>query len=435
MAKTRTRERTTIPAIPDIKNDVVSLKSLIPYAKNSRKHTEKQIDVLVKLIKEYGFTNPVLVWKGNEIIAGHARVIAAERAGLTKVPVRRCDHLTDAQRRALVIADNKSAMIDFAWNDEHLNAELSFLNDLGVDLTLTGFDTAELPNFDASPSVGTTDEEDDVPAKPTKAKTKLGDLIILGRHRLVCGDSTSEVDVQKLLNGKTPVLMVTDPPYGVDYNADWRNEMGLDAEGKKQRKKSGKVIDPSKVQGRAVGKVKNDHTPSWKKAYELFKGSVAYVWHASYFTDVVASELKNTGFEIKAQIIWNKNNIVFGRGDYHWKHEPCWYVVRGGKKHNWKGGRKQNTVWDIDKPIKSETGHSTQKPVECMRRPMLNNSDKGDIIYDPFGGSGTTMIAAESEGRICYMMELDPLYCDVIVKRWEQFTGGKAQRPERSSTK
>lgn len=207
--------------------------------------------------------------------------------------------------------------------------------------------------------------------------------------------------------------MVTDPPYGVEYDADWRNHA---------MRSSGAAVG-----GRAIGKVSNDDNADWREAWALFPGEVMYVWHAGQKAHIVAESLEVMDFEIRAQIIWAKNNIVISRGHYHPKHEPCWYAVRKGGTGHWSGDRKQATVWNIDKPLKSETGHSTQKPVECMRRPIENNSNPGQVVYDPFLGSGTTMIAAESTGRFCYGLELSPAYCDVIVKRWEEYTGKKAE--------
>ena len=207
--------------------------------------------------------------------------------------------------------------------------------------------------------------------------------------------------------------MVTDPPYGVEYDADWRN---------KAFRSDGSVIGD-----RAVGKVENDDKADWREAWALFPGEVAYVWHAGSMAHIVAESLLACDFNIRAQIIWSKSQFVIGRGDYHPHHEPCWYAVKKTGKGHWNGDRKQSTIWNIDKPKKSETGHSTQKPVECMRRPIVNNSSPGQAVYEPFCGSGTTLIACEMEGRACHAIELNPAYIDVIVKRWEDFTGEKAE--------
>lgn len=214
--------------------------------------------------------------------------------------------------------------------------------------------------------------------------------------------------------------MVTDPPYGVEYDPAWRND-ALRADG-------------SAIGCRAIGKVENDDRADWTEAWKLFGGDVAYVWHAGLFAQVVADSLIAAGFELKTQIIWNKSNFAIGRSHYHWKHEPCWYVVRKGKTGHWNGDRTQSTVWDIQKPNKSETGHGTQKPVECMERPIRNNSNYGDSVYEPFSGSGTTIIAAEQTGRRCYAMELSPNYVDVAVKRWQTATGKVAYLEESGKT-
>ena len=225
----------------------------------------------------------------------------------------------------------------------------------------------------------------------------------------MCGNSTSADDVKKLLGMAKPHLMVTDPPYGVEYDAEWRKERGIS-------------------NGGAFGKVLNDDKADWREAWALFPGHIAYVWHADLRANSVFDSLIACDFKMRAQIIWAKNSLVMGRGDYHFQHEPCWYAVKG--KGNWTGDRKQTTLWEIDKPQKSETGHSTQKPVECMRRPIVNNSAIGDCVYDPFLGSGTTVIAAQTTERQCYGMELNPAYVDIAVRRWQDFTGKKAVHAE-----
>jgi DNA modification methylase len=212
------------------------------------------------------------------------------------------------------------------------------------------------------------------------------------------------------MGGEVAVLMVTDPPYGVAYDANWRNEMDM-ANGKPYGE-------------RAIGKVTNDDRIDWGAAYSLFTGDVVYVWHCGRSAREVSQNIEDAGFDIVAQIIWVKNNIVIGRGDYHYKHEPCWYAVRKGKNHNWQGSRKESSVWEIDKPLKSETGHSTQKPLECMSKPIENNTAIGDLVYDPFLGSGTTMVAAHRLGRRCFGVEIDPAYCAVSIQRWVDVTGG-----------
>jgi DNA modification methylase len=240
--------------------------------------------------------------------------------------------------------------------------------------------------------------------------TKPGDLWLLGGHRVLCGDSTKPEDVARLMAGEKADMMVTDPPYGVEYDADWRNQA--------------KRPDGTAYGASAVGKVSNDDRADWRESWALFYGDVAYVWHAGCRSPEVAESLEVCNFVIRNLIIWAKNSMVIGRGDYHHQHEPCWYVVRKGAAGRRTDDRTQTTLWQIDKPQKSETGHSTQKPVECMARPMRNH--EAALIYDPFLGSGTTLIAAEQLGRKCYGMEISPAYCDVIVQRWENLTGKKA---------
>lgn len=245
---------------------------------------------------------------------------------------------------------------------------------------------------------------------PKSATSKLGDVWILGHHRLVCGDSTNAQTVAACLNGVHPHLMVTDPPYGVKYDADWRVRAG---------------VNPDNG-GTAVGAVKNDDRSDWSEAWALFPGEVAYIWHAGVHSPIVADSLARNGFERRALIVWAKSNYPMGRGHYHHKHEPCWYVVKKGGTGHWSGDRKQTTLWEIDSPRKSETGHSTQKPVECMKRPIMNNSVAGDLVYEPFSGSGTTIIAGEMTGRPVHAIELAPEYVDVGVIRWQEFTGQQA---------
>jgi DNA modification methylase len=363
-------------------------------------------------IREFGFTNPVLVDGDRGIIAGHGRVLAARKLGLNEVPVIELTHLTEAQRRAYVIADNKLAL-NAGWDMDLLKVELGGLQADGFDLGLTGFSGDELAGLFAESTDGLTDP-DEAPEVPVDPVSVLGDVWLLGRHRIVCGDCTDALVVDKALNGVKPHLMVTDPPYGVVYDADWRNK-AMRADG-------------SPIAGRAVGKVLNDDRADWREAWALFPGDVAYIWHAGNMAHIVADSLLASGFGIRAQIIWAKSQFVIGRGHYHPHHEPCWYAVREkqGATGHWNGDRKQSTLWQIDKPRKSETGHSTQKPVECMKRPIENNSSPGQAVYEPFSGSGTTIIAAEMTGRSCHAIELNPAYVDVAIKRWQDFTGQQA---------
>ncbi|KJS44337.1 MAG: DNA methylase [Roseovarius sp. BRH_c41] len=380
-----------------------AVADLIPYANNARSHSEAQVARIAGSIREFGFNNPVLVDGANGIIAGHGRVLAARKLGLDRVPVIELAHLSEAQKRAYILADNRLAE-QAGWDRDLLALELTDLDELGVDLAGIGFEGAEL---DALLNHAQGDpREEETPEPPVDPVSRRGDLWCLGSHRLLCGDATSEVDVTRLLDGIKPHLMVTDPPYGVEYDPAWRNDVGA---AKTER----------------TGKVLNDDRADWRAAWALFPGDVAYVWHGALHATTVAESLNASGFEIRSQIIWAKDRLVLSRGHYHWQHEPCWYAVRG--TGHWSGDRKQSTLWSIpNRDQDAATVHGTQKPVECMRRPILNNSSPGQAIYEPFCGSGTTMIAAETTGRACHAMELDPAYVDVIVQRWEQFTGETA---------
>ncbi|MDO5757315.1 MAG: site-specific DNA-methyltransferase [Rhodobacterales bacterium] len=384
---------------------------LVPYAQNARTHSESQVAQIAASISEFGFTNPILVGGDSVIIAGHGRLMAAQQLGVEKVPVIVLDHLSEAQRRALVIADNKIAE-NAGWDEDLLRAELEVLQDFEFDLSLVGFSDEELNDllgdFDGEGEAGAMDGEDEVPDAPVDPVSLLGDMWILDGHRLLCGNSTVASDVERLLGGVRPMLMVTDPPYGVDYDPSWRNTTGASAT-------------------RRTGKVLNDDRADWREAWALFPGDVAYVWHGALHATTVADSLIDCGFNVRSQIIWAKDRLVLSRGDYHWQHEPCWYAVKKTGKGHWAGDRKQTTLWHIaNKDQDAQTVHGTQKPVECMRRPILNNSSPGQAIYEPFMGSGTTLIAAETTGRVCFGIELNPVYVDVGVERWQNLTGKTA---------
>lgn len=382
-----------------------SLDRLIPLARNARTHDEVQIAEIAGSIRSFGFTNPILVGERGDIVAGHGRLAAARKLGLGEVPVIVLAGLTEVQRRQLVLADNRIAM-NAGWDLEMLGLELKDLRDLGADLSILGFAEGELAEALApAGSPGLTDE-DEIPEVAEAAVSVLGDVWCLGGHRLACGDSTDPKVVRLVLGDVLPDLMVTDPPYGVNYDPTWRHRLGVNRSARR-------------------GKVKNDDQADWGPAWALFPGSIAYVWHGALHASTVSQSLEREGFSIRAQIIWAKERMVIGRGDYHWAHEPCWYAVR--KKGNWTGDRKQTTLWTISsRDQDADTVHGTQKPVECMRRPMLNNSNPGQAIFDPFLGSGTTLIAAETTGRTCLGIELDPLYVDVAIRRWQAFTGKHA---------
>lgn len=389
------------------------VKSLVPYAKNARTHSAAQVAQIARSIEKFGFTNPILADGANGVIAGHGRLLAAAKLGMAKVPVIALEGLSEADKRALILADNKLAL-DAGWDEDMLRLELADLTALGGDLDLTGFSTIELA--DLMGGGGGKTDPDEAPEVPKDPVVRLGDLWHLGAHRLLIGDSTDKAAVGKLLAGVMPLLMVTDPPYGVNYDPTWRDK-----------------AERNRMAPARTGKVASDNRSDWREVWRLFPGDIAYVWHGGLHSAVVAESLVSSDFEMRAQIVWNKTVMTIGRSDYHWKHEPCWYAVRKGKVGRWSGDRKQTTVWDIASPLhimsgskEVKTEHPTQKPIECMRRPILNNSKRGDAVYEPFAGSGTTLIACEMEKRVCYGMEIDPAYGQVIVERWEAFTGEKA---------
>ncbi len=392
-----------------LKIKMTPVAQLVPYAANARTHSEQQIAQIAASITEFGFTNPILTGAANIIIAGHGRLLAAQKLGIDKVPVIVLEHLDEAQRRALVIADNKLAE-NAGWDEELLRVELAALDDLDFDLDLMGFSDEELENLLGDPdlALGEAEGEDDIPEPPEDPVSRSGDLWVLGNHRLLCGDATVATDVERVLGNVKPLLMVTDPPYGVKYDPGWRNQTGA-------------------AKTKRTGKVLNDDRADWREAWDLFPGDVAYVWHGALHAATVAESLEAAGFNVRSQIIWAKERLVLSRGDYHWQHEPCWYAVKKTGTGHWAGDRKQTTLWQIaNKDQDADTVHGTQKPVECMRRPILNNSSPGQAIYEPFMGSGTTLIAAETTGRVCHGIELNPAYVDVAVERWQQFTGQMA---------
>jgi len=385
----------------------VAVDKLIPYAKNSRTHSPEQVGQIAASIKEFGFRNPILV-DGVGIIAGHGRLMAAQKLGLDKVPTIDCSDMTESQKKAYIIADNKLAM-NAGWDNEFLTLELKDLEDEGFDLTLTGFDDKEL---DALLNViegtdGLTDENA-VPDVPEEPKTKLGDIYILGNHRLMCGDSISIDSVEKLMNGQLADQLVTDPPYNIAYEGGSK---------KREQIKNDEMADEE---------FRQFLKDVYIAANAVMKaGAVFYIWHADTEGYNFRGAARDMGWKVRQTLIWNKDNSAFGRSDYHWKHEPCLYGWKEGAAHLWAADRKQTTVIECKRPSKSDL-HPTMKPVELMEYQILNNTKGSDIVLDLFGGSGSTMIAAEKIGRKSCLMELDPKYCDVIVKRWEDFTGKKA---------
>ena len=390
------------------------IERCIGYARNPRKN-DHAVDSVASAIREFGFRVPIVAKSDGTVVDGHLRLKAAAKLGLTEVPVILADDLTDAQIKAFRLSVNKVS--EFAeWDVELLKLEFADLDAEGFDLTLTGFDLGEIAALTLDETEGLTDP-DAVPDVPAVPVTVLGDVWLLGRHRIACGSSTDAHTVEAVLAGVKPHLMVTDPPYGVGYDASWRSK-AKNADGTRL----------STGEDRAVGKVENDDIADWSEAWSLFPGDVAYVWHGEKQIVSLGSELEKSGFQLRNLIVWAKSNLVIGRGNYHSQHETCWYIVRkkSGATGHWAGDRKQTTVWKIDKPQKSETGHSTQKPVECMQKPIENNSSPGQAVYEPFSGSGTTIIAGEMTGRCVYAIELNPAYVDMAVIRWQNFTGQTA---------
>ena len=386
----------------------VEITALIPYAKNSRTHDDAQVAQIAASIKEFGWTNPILIDGDKGIIAGHGRLMAARKLKMDKVPVIELNGMTDAQKKAYVIADNRLAL-NAGWDNAMLTIELQDLEDEGFDLSLTGFDDSELDALlnPIEETEGLTDE-DAVPDVPEEPKTKVGDIYILGNHRLMCGDSCSVTDMEKLVNDRQVDMWLTDPPYNVAYE--------------------GKTKDALTIQNDSMSDdgFRQFLRDAYVTADTVMKaGAVFYIWHADSEGYNFRGAAHDAGWKVRQCLIWKKSTMVMGRQDYHWKHEPCLYGWKEGAGHLWATDRKQTTILEFDKPSRNGE-HPTMKPVALFEYQMLNNTKGGDIILDSFGGSGTTMLAAEKNGRIAYVMELDPKYCDVIVKRWEDFTGKQA---------
>jgi DNA modification methylase len=399
--------------------------SLIPYARNARTHSEQQVAQIAASIQEFGWTCPILIDGNDGIIAGHARLLAAQKLGVTEVPVIVLDHLTPAQRKALVLADNKLAL-NAGWDENLLRIELEELQSLDFNLDLTGFASIEIDELLRDPMI--EERADEAPPLPEVAAARVGDLWLLGKHRVLCGDATSADAVARLLNGSKPLLMATDPPYGVELDSEWRDRAGINKRG---------PAEPSymkhRIEGHTQTKISGDTVADWSHAFELVPSlQVAYVWHASRFTSEVLSGLLRIGFIHHQQLIWRKTQAALTRTHYWFNHEPAWYVRK--KNAPWFGKPGENTtVWDAASPKmimggsdETKYDHPTQKPVELMRRPILNHLKRGELVYDPFLGSGTTLAAAEVTERACFGIELDPRYVDVTIDRWQQLTGKEA---------
>jgi len=362
-------------------------------------------------IKEFGFTNPVLIDGGGGIIAGHGRVLAARKLGMSEVPCIRLEHLTDAQKRAYVIADNRLAL-NSGWDTEMLKVEFADLQELGFDLELTGFDLDEIKELLAPVGTEGLTDPDDAPPLPETPRTVPGDIWVMGKHRLLCGDSTSMDDLAKLTDGQLVDMWLTDPPYNVAYE--------------------GKTKDALKIKNDEMGddQFRQFLRDAYTAADTVMKpGAVFYIWHADSEGYNFRGAAKDAGWTVRQCLIWKKSSMVMGRQDYHWKHEPCLYGWKEGASHLWAADRKQTTILEFEKPSRNGE-HPTMKPVALFEYQLLNNTKGGDQVLDSFGGSGTTLIAAEKNGRVARIIELDPKYCDVIVKRWQDFTGKIATHAE-----
>lgn len=397
--------------------EYLTTKDLIPYARNARTHSDAQVGKIASSIREFGFVNPILVDEKNGIIAGHGRLMAAQKLGMEQVPTIKLEHLTETQRRALVLADNRLAL-DAGWDMNMLALELQDLKASDFDLDITGFDAKELNDiFSFDPKAGET-EADAIPAVPAVAISVLGDLWICGKHRVRCGDSTQLFDMEDLMRGEKADLIMTDPPYGVEF------ERGKFT-GKPGKGTFAPIANDALAGENLTEFIKNTFVNAFAVTKE---GSPFYSWTAPLRPGAAAYEgIVQAGWKVQSQIMWHKKPFALGRSDYHWQHEPCWYgfkaEVKGG--HAWYGGRDKGSVWEVPKPQKMEL-HPTTKPVELFEIGIRNSSKGGDIVLDMFGGSGTTMIACERLERCARLMELSPVYVDVIVKRWQEFTGGKA---------
>jgi DNA modification methylase len=398
------------------------IEKLVDYARNPRKN-DQAVDRMCASLREFGFKIPCLVRSDGEVVDGHLRLKAARKLGITEIPVILCDEWTPAQVKAFRLMVNRS--VNWAkWDDELLALELQDLNAADIDLSLTGFDQHEIDNFLSFPK---EQGQEVAPPLPENAVSRPGDLWLCGghrkSHRVLCGDATRADVVARLLGAGRPLLMVTDPPYGIELDSEWRDRAGLNGCGPAKQRTA----------GHTQTSISGDTRADWSEAFALVPSlSVAYVWHASVFTREVLDGLLRIGFEHHQQIIWNKGRAVLTRTLYWYAHEPCWMVRK--KNAPWYGKPGENsTIWESPSPKflmggsgEDKFDHPTQKPIELMRRPILNHLRRGERVYDPFLRSGTTLAAAELTGRVCYAIELDPKYVDVAVGRWQSLSGKKA---------
>jgi DNA modification methylase len=400
---------------PSLKIEERPIEALIPFANNSRTHSDEQVAQIAASIREFGFTNPVLIDAEDGIIAGHGRVLAARKLGLEKVPCIRLKHLTEAQRRAYVIADNKLAL-NAGWDEALLRVEIESLQSMDFDVALTGFNADEIAALLAVSTVDPQTDPDETPEPPVDPLSVLGDVWVLGKHRLACGDSTNLDAVTNLMGGVQADLLLTDPPYNVAYK--------------------GKTADALTIKNDSMADA--DFRQFLRDVYStadavMKPGAVFYIWHA----DSEGYNFRGAAFDVEWKVrqclVWKKSSMVLGRQDYQWKHEPCLYGWKEGAAHYWSSDRKQTTVLEFDKPSRNGE-HPTMKPVELFQYQVENSSKPGGVVLDLFGGSGTTLIACERTGRVARLMELDPKYADVIVQRWQDFTGKAAVHAETGET-
>lgn len=384
------------------KMELVDIDKLIPYVNNARTHSPEQINKLRASLREFGFINPVIVDDKFNIVAGHGRVMAAQAEGIKEVPCVYVDYLTEAQKKAYILADNRMAM-DAGWDEEMLRVELEALQDMAFDLSMTGFDEKELADLFKTDEHVEDDDFDLDAALEKAAFVKKGDIWTVGRHRLMCGDATSAEDVAKLMDGKKANIIVTDPPYGVSF-----------------RSSDGLSIQNDSLKGDEFYQFLLQAFKNM--ADNLTKGGAAYVFHADTEGLNFRKAFIDAGFHLAGCCIWVKNSLVLGRSDYQWQHEPVLYGFLQNGNHPWYSDRKQTTIWNFDKP-KRNKNHPTSKPLDLLGYPIQNSSQANGIVIDTFGGSGSTMMACEQTNRICYMMELDEKYASVILRRYVEDGG------------
>ena len=395
---------------PEIK--MVAVNSLVPYARNARTHSDAQVAQIAASIAEFGFTNPILTDGARGVIAGHGRLAAARKLGLTDVPVIELSHLTAIQKKAYILADNRIAA-NAGWDEELLKLELVELDEADFNLELMGFDAEEIERLlhCDDDNAGLTDD-DAVPEVTDDAVTKLGDVWLLGEHKVICGDATKAEDYKALLGDELADMTVTDPPYNVNYANTAKDKL---------RGTHRPILNDNMGEGFTAFLL-----ATCQNILAVTKGAV-YIAMSSSELDTLQAAFRAAGGKWSTFVIWAKNTFTMGRADYQRQYEPILYGWKDGAQHYWCGARDQGDVWQIKKPHKNDL-HPTMKPVELMERAVRNSSKTRDIVLDPFGGSGTTVIACEKSGRRARLMELDPKYVDVIIKRWEAFTGKEAQR-------